>query len=329
MQSSSIHLPLQNIAAGNAYFTATTVTNYQNEAFLHNHRCNIMLDLRLSARSKTINRFIAQRASGRSDRHRICSIRWGISYLQFIWYKDHERVPFHFYNDSKGYLQIDKWGHGFSAYQESALGYYALRSAGVSKRRALIYGGTAGIIMQAPIEVFDGLYEGWGFSCTDIIANTAGSLLFISQEALFDDQLVLMKFSYSPSEYPQYHPKLGTTPVQSFFYDYNAHTYWLSANISSITGLTSIPRWINVAFGYSANGMIGEFENPEYYHGKPFPHLERYRQYLISLDVDFSSIRTDKKWLKTLFSAVNLIKVPFPAVEINRVEGLRFRPLYF
>jgi hypothetical protein len=32
----------------------------------------------------------------------------GLSFLSLIWYKDHERVPFHFYNDSKGYLQIYK-----------------------------------------------------------------------------------------------------------------------------------------------------------------------------------------------------------------------------
>ncbi len=253
----------------------------------------------------------------------------GISYLRFVWYKDHERVPFHFYNDSKGYLQMDKCGHGYSAYQESALGYYALRSAGLSKKKALIYGGTAGIVLQTPIEIFDGLYEGWGFSWTDMVANSFGSLLFITQEALYDDQIVLMKFSYSPSIYPQYHSKLGTTPVQSFFYDYNAHTYWFSANISQIVGSARIPRWINLAFGYSANGMINEFDNPEFYHGEPFPHLERYRQYLFSLDVDFSSICTNKKWLKTLFNTVNLVKVPFPTIEINRVDGMLFRPLYF
>lgn len=87
----------------------------------------------------------------------------GLSFLNFIWYKDHERVPFHFYDDSKGYLQVDKAGHAYVAYHESYIAYYALRWAGVDKKRALIYGGLAGIIFQTPIEVFDGLYEGWGF----------------------------------------------------------------------------------------------------------------------------------------------------------------------
>ena len=31
----------------------------------------------------------------------------GLSYLRYIWYRDAERVPFHWYDDSKGYLQMD------------------------------------------------------------------------------------------------------------------------------------------------------------------------------------------------------------------------------
>ena len=96
-----------------------------------------------------------------------------------------------------------------------------------------------------------------------------------------------------------------------------------------LTGLKKIPSWLNIAFGYSANGMIQEFENPKYYLGEPFPELERYRQYVFSLDVDFSKIHTHKKWLKLLFRAINHIKVPFPAIEFNKIDGLKFRPMYF
>ena len=46
-----------------------------------------------------------------------------MSYLQFVWYKDQKRVPFHLYNDSKGYLQIDKMGHAYGAYMESYFCY--------------------------------------------------------------------------------------------------------------------------------------------------------------------------------------------------------------
>src|SRR5690606_12332168 len=70
----------------------------------------------------------------------------GLSYLSFVWYKDHERVPFHYYNDSKGYLQMDKAGHAYSAYWESYAAYHALRWAGLSKKKALIFGGPVGLV---------------------------------------------------------------------------------------------------------------------------------------------------------------------------------------
>jgi hypothetical protein len=253
----------------------------------------------------------------------------GLSFLEFIWYRDHDRVPFHFYDDSQGYLQIDKGGHAFTAYKQSYAAYYALRRAGVPKGKALLYGGPIGLVFQTPIEIFDGLYEGWGFSWSDMIANAGGSALFISQELLFDQQLFLMKFSYSPSIYPMYHKFLGENHFERFFYDYNGHTYWLSGNIQAITGIQKVPAWLNVAFGYSANGMIFEFDNPTYYNGAPFPHLDRYRQYLFSLDIDFSKIQTDKKWLSMIFKGINHLKVPFPALEYNRVDGFKINAIYF
>lgn len=253
----------------------------------------------------------------------------GLSFLSFVWYKDHERVPFHYYDDSKGYLQMDKAGHAYSAYQESAVAYYALRWSGMSKKKALLWGGPVGLVFQTPVEIFDGKFEGWGFSWSDMVANTFGSALFTSQELLFNDQHILMKFSYSPSIYPSYHHHLGETQLESFFLDYNAHTYWLSGNITALTGIKKVPKWLNIAFGYSANGMIYEFENPIRYQRKPFPHLERYRQYILSLDIDFNKIKTNKKWLKPVLRFANTIKIPFPALEYNRIDGFTVRGFYF
>jgi hypothetical protein len=253
----------------------------------------------------------------------------GLSYLSFVWYKDKERVPFHLYDDSKGYLQMDKFGHAFGAYWESYHAYNALRWAGVDKKRALLFAGPVGLIFQTPIEVFDGLYKGWGFSWPDMGANAFGSALFSAQQALFGEQIVLMKFSYSPSGYPKYHHILGETPVQSFFLDYNGHTHWLSANMRQITGINAIPQWLNLAVGYSGNGMIYEFENPTWYMGKPFPHLERYRQYFLSFDVDLTRIPAKRKWVRAVFKTVNIIKIPFPALEFNRIDGAKFWLLYF
>jgi len=252
-----------------------------------------------------------------------------VSYMSFVWYRDKERVPFHFYNDGKGFLQVDKFGHAYAAYWESMAAYKALRWAGIDKGRALLWGGPAGFVFQAPIEILDGMHEGYGFSWWDVAANGFGSVLFTFQQAVFDEQVVLMKFSYAPSKYPKYHHELGENPFDRFFLDYNAHTYWFSANLRRLTGITAMPAWLNFAYGYSANGMIGEFENPTTYMGQPFPHFDRHRQHIISLDIDLSRIPVKSKWARTMLNVANTIKIPFPALEINRTDDVQFRPLYF
>ena len=223
----------------------------------------------------------------------------GVSFLGFIWYKDRGRVPFHTYNDLPGWLQIDKAAHAYVAYHESYLGYNLLRWSGVSKRKSIWYGGLLGFFLQAPIEIFDGLYKGYGFSTSDIVANALGSSLFTVQQSLWDDQLIKMKFSYAPSPYAMHNPYyLGDNHIKRLFSDYNGHTYWLSCNLQGITGLKNIPPWINLALGYGGNGMLLEFENPT---DSSFPYFQRYRQYFLSLDIDFSKINTKSKFFKSYF----------------------------
>ncbi|MEZ4805510.1 MAG: DUF2279 domain-containing protein [Bacteroidia bacterium] len=254
----------------------------------------------------------------------------GNAFLQWVWYKDHKRVPFHFYNDNKGYLQVDKFGHAYGAYQYSRKGYEALRWAGVGKRKALIYGAPLGLILQTPIEIFDGIYEGYGFSNGDMIANASGTLLFMLQESIFNKQTAKLKFSYSPSEFSKYNPyNLGETHIERFFLDYNGHTYWMSINLSDLMPKVKLPKYLNLALGYSANGLLGEFENPSRVDGVAIPNIPRVRQYLFSLDIDLSRIKTKSKFLKSLFSQLNTLKIPFPAIEYNRLESIQFRPLYF
>ena len=254
----------------------------------------------------------------------------GMSYLHFIWYKDVPRVPFTFYNDNAGYLQIDKFGHAYGAYLESYIGYHALRKAGVKKGPALIFGGSLGLILQTPIEVFDGLYENWGFSWGDMAANTAGALLMTGQEAFFDEQILRYKFSFWRSPYADMSGGyLGDNFLESFFYDYNGHSYWLSMNANRLLPNDPLPAWLNVAVGYSANGMFGEFENRTRCGRTIIPETPRDRQFLLSLDVDWSKVPTRSPFLKTVFKGLNFVKIPFPALELNSRGQFRAHFLYF
>ncbi len=254
----------------------------------------------------------------------------GISYLQFVWYQDKERVPFHFYNDNQGYLQVDKFGHAFGAYMESYIGYKWLRSAGVKRKKALMYAGPLGLILQTPIEIFDGLYEGWGFSWGDMFANAVGSALLVGNELLFKEQLLKLKFSYWRSGYAeQANGYLGDNFLESLFLDYNAHTYWLSFPLVTSSSQSPLPAWLNLSVGYSANGMIGEFTNRRSYRGVLLPETERYRQFLFSLDVDWTKVPTHSRFLRAFLDALVFIKVPFPAIELNSKGAVRLHGIYF
>lgn len=252
-----------------------------------------------------------------------------MAYLQYVWYKDHKRVPFEFYNDLGGYNQIDKFGHIYGAYIESYIGFHSLLWAGVPRKKAAMYGGSIGFFMQLPIEIWDGMYEGWGFSWSDVGANALGSLLIIGQELAFHEQIVKYKFTFSPSPYARQANGYLGNGFNQLFYDYNGHTYWLSAGINRLIKNNIIPGWVNFAIGYSAGGMFGEFKNKTQYKGVTIPATERYRQFLFSFDVDFCKIPTRNKNLKRLFNSMFMIKVPFPAIEINTKGQLKFYPLYY
>ena len=253
-----------------------------------------------------------------------------MSYLKYEWYSDKKRVPFHFYNDFKGWNQIDKFGHFYASYLESNVGYSLMKKFNFSEKQSLIFGGSQGFILETPIEFFDAYYEGWGFSITDMVANALGSSFFIIQQRIFGEQLLRPKLSFSRSIYAKdANGYLGKNNFLSqFVYDYNGYTYWFSFSPSKIFKIKKIPEWINLSLGYGANGMIGEFSNISTYNGKNIPYHERYRQYYLSLDIDFSKIKSKSKVLKKIFNALSYIKIPLPTIEISN-KKIRGHYFYF
>lgn len=253
-----------------------------------------------------------------------------ISYLNYNYHKADPRVPFHFYNDNRGNLQIDKFQHAYGSYVETYIGYHLLRNAGAKKKISLIYGGTFGFVLQSQKEIFDGFHDPGGFSWGDIVANASGSAFLIFQEILYDEQVLKFKFSFSRSEYAnQANGYLGRTVWGRYSHDYNGHTYWLSINANRIFLKTKLPGWINIAAGYSANGMFGPFENIKSYGGVNIPETQRYRQFLLSLDIDWSQIHTKSKFVRIILEGLNFIKMPFPTIEINSQSQVRGYWIYF
>ena len=253
--------------------------------------------------------------------------------LNQLWYKDYPRSNFHFINDNQEWLQMDKLGHAFSSYYLGMMGIEAMKWAGYPRKKAIILGGLYGTFFQTPIEIQDGFSKQWGASLGDVAANSFGTALAISQELLWSEQRIQLKYSYTPTSYAKKRPNiLGNGITEEFLKDYNGQTYWLSANVSSFMNKgNKVPKWLNLSFGYGADGMLGGEDNiweDQTGNNYDYSSIERKRQFFFSPDVNFAKIKTKKKGLKALFIVLNAIKTPAPTLEMNK-NGLRFHWLKF
>jgi len=251
--------------------------------------------------------------------------------LYFAWYKDYPQSSFHFFNDNNEWMQMDKLAHGTTAYYISRIGYESYRWSGLPKKTSTWLGGALAFSYMLNIELLDAFSAEWGFSVGDFTANTLGCAVFVSQQLIWDEQRFNLKYSFHPTEYPQYRPDLlGRNLIQYMLKDYNGMTFWLSGNIHSFLPESSkFPRWLNIAIGYGAEGMTGAHLNPDQAGDLSVPHFDRYRKFLLSVDVDLTRIPTRSKVLKGIFTLLGFIKIPAPALEYNTLGQFKFHPFYF
>lgn len=246
--------------------------------------------------------------------------------LNEMWYKKSPRSKFHFFNDNPQWLQVDKVGHFYGAYQYSRVGVDVLKWAGVPEKTAIWLGSLTGFIFQTPVEIMDGYQRDFGASWGDFIANTVGSGAVLSQYLAWNEIRIHPKFSFHRTSYSNIRPNtLGSSLGEEMFKDYNGQTYWLSGNISMFLKPDSkFPKWINVAVGYGGENMVygRRQENIDNGYG------DHYRQYYLSMDIDLTRIKTNSKFLNTTFYLISQIKIPFPALEFSN-KGVSFKPFYF
>ncbi len=250
--------------------------------------------------------------------------------LYFAWYADYPQSSFHFINDNNEWLFMDKMGHFTSSYYITNIGSELYAQTGMNRNKSALIGGLLSLTYLTTVEIFDGFSAGWGASPGDVVANAAGVGLFLSQQFLWQEQRIGLKWSYHPTDFAQYRPDLlGKNGLHSALKDYNGQTYWITGNVKSFLHDDSkIPDWLSIAVGYSATGMTGAVSNPLYFNGIPIPPYERYSQFYLSPDIDLTKLNIRNKYLKILLKAVSFIKIPMPAVEFSK-KGLKFYPVYF
>jgi len=266
-----------------------------------------------------------------------------------LWYKAYPRVKFHLKDDWILWEQVDKYGHAFSAYQSAKMGYNVFEWTGISDKKAVFTGTGISIALMNTLEIMDGFSKGWGFSLYDAGFNTFGTSLFTSQQLVWKEQRISLKWSSTK-------PKYATTPIATndptffgsqqyaaeghygkyfweyAFKDYNAMTIWASISPASFLRereKKSILRSLCLSIGFGGENIYGAAYNN--YHDKEGRitsiGLPRYKQFYLSIDLNTEMIPTKSKVLRTVFKAINFIKIPAPAIEFNTLGQYKFHPI--
>lgn len=267
-----------------------------------------------------------------------------------LWYKEYPRTSFHFFNDMKEWQQMDKAGHMFTTYFESDWVFHIARWTGMNRKSSIWTGALVATGLQATIEILDGFSSEWGFSPYDFAFNLAGAGFWAGQQAGWNEQRIRMKVSSTHRTYPgdpimgvpsgtttlteRTDDLFGENLLQSFLKDYNAQTIWMSFNVHAfLKNESRFPDWLNLAVGYGAENMFGGFENKWEADGNTFEtsaqEYPRYRQFILSPDIDLSRIKVKSKALKALLGMVNIFKFPAPALLFKGNGGVKWDWLYY
>ncbi len=258
--------------------------------------------------------------------------------LNEAWYKDYPKSKLHTFNDMEEWLQVDKIGHTWSAFQLSRMSYAGWRWTGMPDKKAVWLAGASGFTFQTVIEFLDGYSAEWGWSWGDFGANLIGSSLFVGQNLAWKEERISFKFGFHKMTYDDQQLNkrsdelFGSSLPERMLKDYNGQTYWLSANLKSFCRQSNLPAWLNLAVGYGATGMFGGTENiwtdPDTNETINRTDIPRRRQFYLAPDIDFTRIKTNSKWMKSLFYCLNAFKMPAPALMLSKgkltVHGFYF-----
>lgn len=259
--------------------------------------------------------------------------------LSNTWYRNYSYTSFQTFNDIGEWLQVDKFGHAWTAYNTGSASAALWKWAGLNNKKATWIGGLSGAAYLTVIEFLDGHSSQWGWSWGDMAANIFGSGLFISQQLAWQEQRVQYKFSFHRNNYGEAslekrsNDLYGSSWYERMLKDYNAQTYWFSFNLKSFFPKSNLPPWLNLSLGYGADGMFGGFDNTAkddngniIFDRRDIP---RKRQFYLAPDIDFTKIKTHSKFLKTVFSALNVFKCPAPTFMLDSKGKIKVYVLYF
>jgi hypothetical protein len=232
------------------------------------------------------------------------------SYMKQAWWSGEKADHFFFRPDwDENFRDQDKFGHAFGGYHLARFGAAYLRSACISKPKAVAWSAAYAALFQVQIEIWDGLYKKYGFSYADILANSTGTALAVLHETHPKTRAIKPTISYWPSAAMRNADNIPGELRPSL--DYSGQTYWLSADIDALLPESSKPYWpgfLRVSIGHSITDWIDPLTGA---------NIRAKRKILLSLDFDAEKLPGNNRLWKTLKRQLSYIHLPSPALEIT------------
>ena len=232
------------------------------------------------------------------------------SYFKRAWWSGERADHFYFHSDwDQDFRDQDKFGHALGGYQLARFGNAFLRSTCMSKTKAIAWSAAYAAVFQLQIEIWDGLYEKYGFSYADLLANSAGTALAVLHETHPKTRAVKPTMSYYRSAALRNADNIPGELRPSL--DYTGQTYWMSADIDALLPTTAKPFWpgfIRLSVGHSITDWIDPMTGA---------NLRAKRKILLTLDFDAEKLPGNNRIWKTVKRQLSYIHLPAPALQIT------------
>ncbi len=224
------------------------------------------------------------------------------------WWKTSEHSAFHFSNDPPYAYHNDKLGHAFFSTFSADLIRRGYLLAGVNSKTATWLGSGSALLAQTLVEMEDGFHSGtdyFGFSPGDEIGDILGASLPLLQEYF----PYLRNFKYKMSIFPSEAYNAGV--YKNIIDDNESQTFWVSANIHSITNERGIPSWLHLAVGYGVENLPSAAFLPQRVGKTPTSLL------FLGLDFNFSGLPIHGKVWEVVAEILDHFHLPLPAIQIG------------
>ncbi len=242
-----------------------------------------------------------------------------LGYMKSAWWTGEKADEFFFRADwDENFRDQDKFGHALGGYQLTRFGAALIRSACVAKPRAVAWSAAYAAAFQLQIEIFDGMFDKYGFSYADLIANTAGTALAVLHETHPRTRAIKPTMSYARTAALRNRDEFGGELRPSL--DYSGQTYWLSADVNAMLPPAAKPYWpafVRVSAGHSITDWIDP---------RTGANIRAKRKILLTLDFDAEKLPGNNRIWKTIKRQLSYVHLPSPALQIS--PDVNFIPWY-